>query len=243
MPSAPKKKSRAESIRKKLEEEIFLGIIQPGQRLDEQAEARRFGASRTPIREAISYLASSGLVKVESRRGATVTKLTVPQIIEMMDVLGHLEELCARLAAKNITANELRAFKETHQNCINRVKAGKIDEYYREAKKFHEIIYRASGNSFLADTCANLRNRVFPYLRYQLHRSGRAEACLSEQQLIADAILARNPEAAARASHEHLRVQQRVFSEFMLALENTGMAAAQFDWVPQKISQLWAPSD
>ena len=53
-----KKKSRAESIRKKLEEEIFLGIVQPGQRLDEQAEARRFGASRTPVREAISYLAS-----------------------------------------------------------------------------------------------------------------------------------------------------------------------------------------
>ena len=158
-------------------------------------------------------------------------------------MLAHLEELCARLAAKNIAAKELTAFKEAHQTCIDRVDAGKIDEYYREAKKFHEIIYRASGNSFLADTCANLRNRVFPYLRYQLHRPGRAETCLSEQQLIADAILARIPEAAARASHDHLRVQQRVFSEFMTALENTGMAAAQFDWVPQKILQLWASRD
>jgi DNA-binding GntR family transcriptional regulator len=240
MPSTPKKKSRAESIRKRLEEEIFLGIVKPGQRLDEQAEARRFGASRTPVREAISYLASSGLVKVESRRGATVTKLTVPQIVEMMDVLAHLEDLCGGLAARNMNSKELSALKEAHQACVSRVKAGKIDEYYREAKKFHEIIYHASRNTFLAETCANLRNRVFPYLRYQLHRPGRVETCLSEQQLIADAILARNPEAAAHSSREHLRVQQRVFSEFIKALENTGMAAAQFDWVPQKISQLWA---
>ena len=105
------------------------------------------------------------------------------------------------------------------------------------------MILCASRNSFLAETCANLRNRVFPYLRYQLHRPGRAETCLSEQQLIADAILARDPEAAAQSSRQHLRVQQRVFSEFMTALENTGMAAAQFDWVPQKISQLWAARD
>ena len=158
-------------------------------------------------------------------------------------MLAHLEELCARLAAINMTVKELKAFKEAHQACIGRVKAGKIDEYYREAKKFHEIIYYASRNSFLADTCASLRNRVFPYLRYQLHRPGRAETCLSEQQLIADAILAHEPEAAALSSREHLRVQQRVFSEFMTALENTGMAAAKFDWVPEKVSQLWAPRD
>jgi DNA-binding GntR family transcriptional regulator len=149
---------------------------------------------------AISYLASSGLVKVESRRGATVTKLTVPQIVEMMDVLAHLEKLCARLAAVNMTSKELSALKEA-------------------------------------------RNRVFPYLRSRLHRPGRADTCLSEQQPIADAILARDPEAAAQTSREHLRVQQRVFSEFITAFENTGMAAAQFDWVPQKISQLWVARD
>jgi DNA-binding GntR family transcriptional regulator len=206
-------------------------------------KARCSSPSSGSSHEAISYLASSGLVKVESRRGATVTKLTVPQIIEMMDVLAHLEELCARLAASRMTAKELAAFKEAHEVCINCVKAGKIDEYYREAKKFHEIIYHASRNSFVAETCANLRNRVFPYLRYQLHRPGRAKTCLAEQQLIADAILARDPETAARSSRDHLRVQQRVFSEFMTALENTGMAAAQFDWVSQKISQLWAARD
>lgn len=206
-------------------------------------KARCSSPSSGSSHEAISYLASSGLVKVESRRGATVTKLTVPQIIEMMDVLAHLEELCARLAASRMTAKELTAFKEAHEVCINCVKAGKIYEYYREAKKFHEIIYHASRNSFSAETCANLRNRVFPYLRYQLHRPGRAKTCLAEQQLIADAILARDPETAARSSRDHLRVQQRVFSEFMTALENTGMAAAQFDWVSQKISQLWAARD
>jgi hypothetical protein len=30
-----------------------------------------------------------------------------------------------------------------------------------------------------------------------------------------------------------------VFAEFMQALENTGMARAQFDWVPENVSVLW----
>ena len=231
--------SRATSIRKKLEEEIFLGIVQPGQRLDEQTEATRFGVSRTPIREALSYLASSGLVRMVSHRGATVTKLSVPQIIEMIDVLAHLEDLSAGLAAQNMSDKDLSALKDVHEKCVNFVKKGKVDDYYRTAKKFHEIIYYASRNSFLADSCASLRNRIFPYLRYQLHRAGRVDACIAEQQLIFDSILTRDAAAASRSAREHLRIQQRVFSEFITALENTGLTAARFEWVPQGISQLW----
>jgi DNA-binding GntR family transcriptional regulator len=246
MPANSNKRKSADSssarIRKKLEEEIFLGIVQPGQRLDEQSEAKRFGVSRTPIREALSYLASSGLVKMESRRGATVTKLSVPQIIEMVDVLAHLEDLCAGLAARKMTSKEMEAFKRSHEKCVKLVKQGKIHEYYRVAKRFHEIIYQASRNAFLAESCASLRNRIFPYLRYQLHRPGRAEACLSEQQAITDAILARDPTTASRSCRDHLRIQRGVFSEFIKALENTGMATAKFDWVPQGVSQLWASS-
>jgi DNA-binding GntR family transcriptional regulator len=232
--------SRSARIRKKLEEEIFLGIFQPGQRLDEQSEAKRFGVSRTPIREALSYLASSGLVKMESRRGATVTQLSVPQIIEMVDVLAHLEDMCAGLAARNMNSKEMEAFKKSHEKCVKLVKQGKIHEYYRVAKRFHELIYHGSCNIFLAESCASLRNRVFPYLRYQLHRPGRAAACLAEQQAITDAIVARDSTSASRTCRDHLRIQRRVFSEFIQALENTGMATAKFDWVPRNVSQLWA---
>lgn len=53
---------RADHIAVQLEELIFDGTFQDGQRLDEVRLADQFGVSRTPLREAIQRLALSGLV-------------------------------------------------------------------------------------------------------------------------------------------------------------------------------------
>ncbi len=53
--------SRREKLRLQLADEIATGVLEPGTPLDEQELARRFGVSRTPVREAICQLAASGL--------------------------------------------------------------------------------------------------------------------------------------------------------------------------------------
>jgi DNA-binding GntR family transcriptional regulator len=233
------KKALSDTIRRTLEEEIFLGVIQPGERLDEQKEAERFDVSRTPVREALLYLASAGLVKLESRKGATVARLSVPQIIEMMDVLAHMEQLCAGLAARNMSASELRKIEKLHRKCVDLVTKRKIDDYFHIARWFHETMYAGSHNSFLSENCTNLRTRIFPYLRCQLHSSGRAENCIAEQQLLFDALMKRKEEDASGYARDHLRIQQSVFSNFMSALEKTGMASAAFGWAPTGLLELW----
>ena len=52
---------RADALRDELEQDIVTGALRPGERLDEQSLAVRFGVSRTPIREALMQLASAGL--------------------------------------------------------------------------------------------------------------------------------------------------------------------------------------
>jgi DNA-binding GntR family transcriptional regulator len=53
---------RGEALRDEIEQDIVTGRLQPGERLDEQSLADRFGVSRTPIREALMQLASTGMV-------------------------------------------------------------------------------------------------------------------------------------------------------------------------------------
>ena len=43
---------RADALRFALEGDIVTGVLKPGERLDEQTLADRFGVSRTPLREA-----------------------------------------------------------------------------------------------------------------------------------------------------------------------------------------------
>jgi DNA-binding GntR family transcriptional regulator len=79
----------ASQIRNSLADDITSGIIAPGSQIDEHEIAERFGASRTPVREALRELASSGLVTIEPRRGARVVELTLERIGEMFEVMAR----------------------------------------------------------------------------------------------------------------------------------------------------------
>ncbi|MFT4115407.1 GntR family transcriptional regulator [Bradyrhizobium sp.] len=233
------RKSASERIRVTLEEEIYLGALPPGHHLDEQKEAARFGVSRTPVREALHYLANAGLVTMSARRGAMVASFSVPQIIEMLEVLAELEALSARLAAQNMTDKELKELAQIDERCAKLVAKHEVDKYYHLGKELHERMYMGTRNQYLADSARALRNRVLRYLRHQLHSAGRAETCLEEQNLLVKALLARDSNKAAEAARDHVKVQQQVFSEFMMALERTGITRANLNLAPAQLAELW----
>ena len=82
---------RADALRDQLEQDIVTGTLRPGERLDEQSLAARFGVSRTPIREALMQLASAGLIELQPRRGAFVASLSLKEVIERFEVMAALE--------------------------------------------------------------------------------------------------------------------------------------------------------
>jgi DNA-binding GntR family transcriptional regulator len=90
---------RAEALRDQLEQDIVTGRFKPGERLDEQSLASRFGVSRTPIREALMQLASIGMVDLQPHRGAFVASLSLKEIIERFEMMAALEGMCGALAA------------------------------------------------------------------------------------------------------------------------------------------------
>src|SRR5262249_7381951 len=78
---------------------ILSGEVEPGARLDEPSICRKFGVSRTPIREALRRLSGTGLVEVTPRKGVTVARIDVEQLNNMFEALGEFEGLCAKLSA------------------------------------------------------------------------------------------------------------------------------------------------
>ena len=101
-------------MHRRLEAEIAEGRIEPGTRLDEQEVAERFGVSRTPVREAFRLLAAEDLVELRGRQGAVVRVIGVHTLIEMFQVMGELEGLCARLAARRLTDAQRQSLAGIH---------------------------------------------------------------------------------------------------------------------------------
>src|ERR1700745_2354816 len=87
----------SDRIRNALTDDIASGVLAAGSALEEQQLADRFGASRTPVREALRQLVVSGLVEVRGRRGVVVARMTPERIMDMFETMAEIEALCVRL--------------------------------------------------------------------------------------------------------------------------------------------------
>jgi DNA-binding GntR family transcriptional regulator len=192
----------AEVIHCRLREEIAAGRVSPGARLDESETAERHGCSRTPVREAFRLLAAEGLVELRGRQGAQVRAIALPALVEMFQVMAELEGLCARLAARRADPERIAGLQALHA----RLEAAGADPdvFYDVNQEFHEAIYEAAANAFLAAETRRLRDRVAAYRRRVTHLPSRVEDTLREHGEVLEAIAARDPERAHRAMRAHL---------------------------------------
>ncbi len=209
---------QADRLRQALEDDIATGVFPIGTRLDEVKLAQRFGVSRTPIREALIELAAAGLVEQKPRRGAFVREIGISRLIEMFEVMADLEAMCGRLAARRITPDEVLLLEQSHAACKAAHDAGDPDGYYRANQIFHETIYKASHNGFLAEQALALHGRLAPYRRLQLRARNRVSTSLKEHDEIVAAILAGDAEAAGERMRQHILIQGERFNDFVANL-------------------------
>jgi DNA-binding GntR family transcriptional regulator len=199
--------SIAEKLKLKLEREILMFNLKPGERLDETKLAERYGTSRTPVREALRLLAAEGLVKIRAHRGAVVARLSITELVEMFEMMGVYEGVCARLAAQRATPDELAHILEAHDLCRKRCEDNDYDGYCVANAQFHEAIYNATHNSCLIRQTVSTRNRLGAYRRFQLRRNNRLSESFREHEAVVAAIRNGQAEEADRAMRDHIVVQ------------------------------------
>jgi DNA-binding GntR family transcriptional regulator len=209
----------AESLREKLEGAIAAGHLTPGSRLDEQEIAQRFGVSRTPVREAFRLMAANNLVELRGRQGATVRSIKAQALIEMFQVMAELEGLCARLAARRVSQSWREEISEIHQRLVAAGKTADIDEFYNINQEFHEAIYEASRNAYLAEQTRKLRNQVAAYRRRVTHMPNRITDTIREHEAVMQAILAHDPERAHSTMRDHVNLLGDNLLDFLAAFE------------------------
>jgi DNA-binding GntR family transcriptional regulator len=226
MASSGKKPTQTERVRASLADAIVRGELGPGVPLDEASLADRFKVSRTPIREAIRQLEAIGFAEARPHRGAVVPRFTPERLNEMFAVMAEMEALCAQYAARNITAAERAELKEVHDACRAAAERDDIDGYQRLNVAFHDTIYRASHNGFLAEVTVGVRNRVAPFRKVQFQSSGRLAQSLVEHQRIVEAIFRGDADGAARLMQEHLRFVRESVDRATEALRDMEAPAA-----------------
>src|SRR3954466_489111 len=194
----------SEQIRKALTDEIASGALRPGEPLDEQHLADRFGASRTPVREALRQLAVTGLVEIRPRRGVIVAQVTTEMIMDMFETTAEIEAMCVQLATYRMTPLEFSHLLELHESSKAFVERSDLDGYDNFNRAFHEAIYAATHNAFLAEQAIAIRVRLRAFRRTQLRQSGRIARSREEHDGILTAIAQGNGDEAGRRMRAHM---------------------------------------
>lgn len=165
-------------IEKTLMDDIAAGALKPGERLDEVKLTERFGVSRTPVREALNRLVALGILVAGEKRGVQVTSYTREQLAQIFEAAHEIEAACARIVSQRLTLLARAEIEAAQAKCVAAAEAGDQAAYLQANEAFHDTIYNATGNPYIADIAADFRRRTGPF---------RAKKFASKEDLIASA--------------------------------------------------------
>ncbi|GAA6208068.1 hypothetical protein NBRC116601_13610 [Cognatishimia sp. WU-CL00825] len=146
----------------RIRRDIMMGTFDEGGRLSEARLSEIYEVSRTPIRLALRILERERLIRRGEGRGYTVVSPTVEEILQAVQVRGHLESLAARLMAQSETRcqhlpNMAKAI-ETIDIVLRNGLLG--DSAKREAQAanrvFHTSILNACENDYVGFACEQI---------------------------------------------------------------------------------------
>jgi DNA-binding GntR family transcriptional regulator len=203
--------TRADRLADEIAASVLSGEFKPGLRLDEKTLAERYAVSRTPVREALRQLASTGLIDFKPRRGATVVRATSAQLEALFGAMAEMEATCARLSALSMTPLERRRLSSLHDSMHDFVVKNDKDAFAAANLTFHVDIYQGAHNSVLADFANGLRRRLAPFRRAQFRAQGRLARSHEEHAKVVEAILAGDAAAAHAAMFHHMSLIEESF--------------------------------
>jgi DNA-binding GntR family transcriptional regulator len=174
------------TVRERIAAAIADGEFPPGTALVESTLARRFGVSRSPVRDALRALVGDGLVVHYPHRGHFVAILSPSDIEEIFYLREALEVAAVRLAYTRITEEELQEV-EDRLDALSPETSPRQD-FLAADDMLHSLIARNSGNSRIWNALAQLRAQIEVTRRTSTSRHGRLASNVAEHKEIVTAL-------------------------------------------------------
>lgn len=184
-----------------LRQRIYSRSLAPGSWIDEMKMAEEFGISRTPLREAIKVLAAEGLVTIKVRRGAYVTEVSEKDLRDVYHLLALLESDATASVAAQASDAHIAQLQALHCELV--AAAGDPDRFFALNEQYHLQILALCDNRALTQVVNDLRKLMKLNRHQSLFQTGRIADSLAEHDVIMQAIVAKQPEAARQAVRAH----------------------------------------
>lgn len=196
--------SLSDVVYERLRDAILQGGLPDGERLSQVQLAEQYGVSRIPIREALRRLQAESLVVATPYHPFVVRKISLEQVIELIDVRVALEDLA--LARRGpLEPGEIAELRKTNDKMI---KSSGQDTWFALDRQFHRLL--AGESSLISEMIEDVRDRVRRYADSMVHAKPGRKAATDEHGAIIDALESGNMDSARELMHQHA-MQSRAF--------------------------------
>jgi DNA-binding GntR family transcriptional regulator len=191
-------------IADRLRAAILDGSYLPGERIRQEDEAARSGASRIPVREALRILDAEGLVTLVANSGAWVTKLTLDECVETYLIRERLEPLLLRKSMDNL---EDAAVERLAALAAEMEAGAGVEAFMRADREFHLASYAGATSSETWQIIHRMWNTTQHYRREFTRLAGGSGLSLThlEHRLLLDSVRRRDADDAERVLVTHIR--------------------------------------
>lgn len=205
---------------------IIVGDLKAGEKITDRGLADSLAVSPTPVREAIRRLEQDRLVERTGPRTVRVAVYSDSQRAEISQVADALKAVAARLAARNITEDEIVELTE-HLDTADAQRAelyrqiaeqGRTSEPVKEIasqliatlRKFHDLINRASRNDILLHLLETVEafgvsERQHVLHRQIVHQTHKPSERYGQHRQILEALVDRDADLAEQLVLAHTR--------------------------------------
>ncbi len=187
-----------------LREAILNLGYRPGEALRKGEICDELGVSRSPVAEAISRLATEGLVDVVPQAGTYVARFSMDEIREGAFLREAIELAAVEAIAPGLTEEQLIQLRRNLRVQEAFVADGDFAGFYALDGEMHELILSFTGFNKLSHVAETAWVHVNRARQLILPLPGRVAETLEEHKAILAALEARDVDAARQAMRTHL---------------------------------------
>ncbi|MGW4033810.1 GntR family transcriptional regulator [Streptomyces sp. NPDC004838] len=191
-----------EAVVETLRGAILGGELPGGTRLVQSELASRLGVSITPVREAIRQLATEGLIRLDSYRGAMVLTPELEEIQEVYELLLVLTPLATRKAVEQISDSDLH---RARQLMGEMARTADTAAWVLLNRQFHAVLYGAARSPRLLSILTTLSDTATAQVAISLRNGDEGrEASNADHMYLLESFERRDVERAVEATRRHL---------------------------------------
>ena len=187
-----------------IQKDILSGEIESGSKLTEAAVCKRYGVSRTPVREAFRQLEADGLIENIPNRGAFVTGLTKRDISDLFDLRTLFEMQAVEWAIRRMDDEDIDVLREIVEFMEFYTLKDDVEKVLSFNTKFHNTIYSGTKDRMIQRTLSTYQTYIKHSAPAKSFSEDYLKTILEEHKAIFAAFEARNVAAGRKAMEYHM---------------------------------------